>query len=245
MEQIEQTVRATIPPDQLDNIVDNIGLPFSGINMAYQNTGTIGPGGRRRPDQPEGRSRSDRRLRQGAAHRPAAEIPRHDLLLPARRHRLADPEFRPAGADRRAGDRQQPEGQLRLCHRSAEAHPPGARHRRSAHPAGVQLSADQCRRRPHACRRGRADPARRRQQPAGHAVRQRPGEAQFLAQSGKRRLLSDRRADAAIPGQQHLGPVQHPGHLPGCRRRRDIWAGSRRSPRGRAPASSRITTCSR
>jgi CzcA family heavy metal efflux pump len=43
-EQIEQTVRATIPPGQLDNIVDNIGLPFSGINMAYQNTGTIGPG---------------------------------------------------------------------------------------------------------------------------------------------------------------------------------------------------------
>jgi multidrug efflux pump subunit AcrB len=40
---IEQTVRDTIPPDQLDNIVDNIGLPFSGINMAYQNTGTIGP----------------------------------------------------------------------------------------------------------------------------------------------------------------------------------------------------------
>jgi multidrug efflux pump subunit AcrB len=40
---VEQTVRRTIPPDQLDNIVDNIGLPFSGINMAYQNTGTIGP----------------------------------------------------------------------------------------------------------------------------------------------------------------------------------------------------------
>ena len=40
---VEQTVRGTIPPDQLDNIVDNIGLPFSGINMAYQNTGTIGP----------------------------------------------------------------------------------------------------------------------------------------------------------------------------------------------------------
>ena len=40
---VERTVRSTIPPDQLDNIVDNIGLPFSGINMAYQNTGTIGP----------------------------------------------------------------------------------------------------------------------------------------------------------------------------------------------------------
>jgi len=43
LDQVEQTVRATIPPDELDNIVDNIGLPFSGINMAYQNTGTIGP----------------------------------------------------------------------------------------------------------------------------------------------------------------------------------------------------------
>src|SRR6202161_4873382 len=43
LEQLEQTVRATIPPGQLDNIVDNIGLPYSGINMAYQNTGTIGP----------------------------------------------------------------------------------------------------------------------------------------------------------------------------------------------------------
>jgi CzcA family heavy metal efflux pump len=40
---IEHTVRQIIPPDQIDNIVDNIGLPFSGINTAYQNTGTIGP----------------------------------------------------------------------------------------------------------------------------------------------------------------------------------------------------------
>jgi CzcA family heavy metal efflux pump len=40
---VEQTVRQTIPARELDNIVDNIGLPFSGINMAYQNTGTIGP----------------------------------------------------------------------------------------------------------------------------------------------------------------------------------------------------------
>ncbi len=42
-DQVEQTVRQTIPPDQLDTIVDNIGLPYSGINMAYSNTGTIGP----------------------------------------------------------------------------------------------------------------------------------------------------------------------------------------------------------
>jgi multidrug efflux pump subunit AcrB len=41
---VEDTVRRTIPAAEIDNIVDNIGLPFSGINMAYQNTGTIGPG---------------------------------------------------------------------------------------------------------------------------------------------------------------------------------------------------------
>jgi multidrug efflux pump subunit AcrB len=42
-DQVEQTVRQTIPLAEIDNIVDNIGLPYSGINMAYQNTGTIGP----------------------------------------------------------------------------------------------------------------------------------------------------------------------------------------------------------
>ncbi len=41
---VEQTVRQTIPPEQLDTIVDNIGLPISGVNMAYNNSGTIGPG---------------------------------------------------------------------------------------------------------------------------------------------------------------------------------------------------------
>jgi multidrug efflux pump subunit AcrB len=40
---IEQAVRDTIPPAEIGNIVDNIGLPFSGLNLAYSNTGTIGP----------------------------------------------------------------------------------------------------------------------------------------------------------------------------------------------------------
>ena len=40
---IEQQIRRTIPPAQLESIVDNIGLPVSGINRAYSNTGGIGP----------------------------------------------------------------------------------------------------------------------------------------------------------------------------------------------------------
>ncbi len=39
---IEDAVRNIIPPNALDNIVDNIGLPISGINMAYANSGSVG-----------------------------------------------------------------------------------------------------------------------------------------------------------------------------------------------------------
>jgi CzcA family heavy metal efflux pump len=42
IDQVEQAIRQAIPPAQLDSIVDNIGLPVSGINMAYGNSGTIG-----------------------------------------------------------------------------------------------------------------------------------------------------------------------------------------------------------
>jgi len=40
---VEESIRQIIPPVEMDNIVDNIGLPYSGINMAYSNSGTIGP----------------------------------------------------------------------------------------------------------------------------------------------------------------------------------------------------------
>jgi len=39
---VESRIRATVPPDQLQGMVDNLGLPVSGLNMAYNNTGTIG-----------------------------------------------------------------------------------------------------------------------------------------------------------------------------------------------------------
>ena len=39
---VEDTVRRTIPPSAIDSIVDNIGMPISGINVAYGNSGTIG-----------------------------------------------------------------------------------------------------------------------------------------------------------------------------------------------------------
>ncbi len=39
---VERQIRQVIPPADLRGIVDNIGLPISGINLAYGNSGTIG-----------------------------------------------------------------------------------------------------------------------------------------------------------------------------------------------------------
>jgi CzcA family heavy metal efflux pump len=41
-DQIESSLRAEIPPRQLQTILDNIGLPNSGINQSYSSSGTIG-----------------------------------------------------------------------------------------------------------------------------------------------------------------------------------------------------------
>jgi multidrug efflux pump subunit AcrB len=41
-DEVEQKIRSIIPPDRVASIVNNIGLPVSGINLSYQNTGTIG-----------------------------------------------------------------------------------------------------------------------------------------------------------------------------------------------------------
>ncbi len=42
-DEVEQQIRRIIPGKYIRTIVDNIDLPYSGINMAYSNTGTIGP----------------------------------------------------------------------------------------------------------------------------------------------------------------------------------------------------------
>ena len=41
-DQINQVIRQTIPEKDLVTVLDNIGLPYSGINLTYSNSGTIG-----------------------------------------------------------------------------------------------------------------------------------------------------------------------------------------------------------
>jgi CzcA family heavy metal efflux pump len=41
---VEATIREVIPASDLVNVVDNIGLPYSGINLAYSTSAPVGPG---------------------------------------------------------------------------------------------------------------------------------------------------------------------------------------------------------
>jgi multidrug efflux pump subunit AcrB len=41
-DQVEQVIRQQIPANQIGTIVNNLGLPVSGINLSYSNSGTIG-----------------------------------------------------------------------------------------------------------------------------------------------------------------------------------------------------------
>jgi multidrug efflux pump subunit AcrB len=40
---VAQSIRAEIPPSEILSIIDNIGLPYSGINLSYSNSAPIGP----------------------------------------------------------------------------------------------------------------------------------------------------------------------------------------------------------
>ncbi len=40
--EVQKAIRTVIPPDQIETMTDNIGMPISGINLTYNNTGVIG-----------------------------------------------------------------------------------------------------------------------------------------------------------------------------------------------------------
>src|SRR5579859_697972 len=41
-DQVEQVLRQSIPPREVQTILDNIGLPYSGLNLSYSSSGVIG-----------------------------------------------------------------------------------------------------------------------------------------------------------------------------------------------------------
>ena len=161
-------------------IVDNIGLPARAYNLAFTDGSTIGVNDGVILVVAEGRPRADRRLRAQAARGAAGRISRSDVLFPGRRHRDADPQFRPAGADRRAHRRLRPRDQPARRQGAAAAHRRHPRHRRRPSAAGG--------RRPGVLRHDRPRPggaARPQRQHHRHQHQCQPelvraGHAQFL-----------------------------------------------------------------
>ena len=43
-DRIEATIRSVIPAREVETVVDNIGVPYSGINTAYSTSAPVGPG---------------------------------------------------------------------------------------------------------------------------------------------------------------------------------------------------------
>ena len=103
--EIEKTIRRIIPPEDLGTVVDNIGLPSSGINMTYNTSGTFGASGRRYSDRAERGPSADRGLRAHAARAIAAAFSGGDFLISARRYHQPDSQFRRARSDRSADSR--------------------------------------------------------------------------------------------------------------------------------------------
>src|SRR5258706_9265449 len=112
---VQKAIRKIIPPDQIDTLADNIGMPISGINMTYNNTGVIGP------------QDGDIQIKLKEGHRPTNEyvqalreqLPR---AFPCMTFAFLPADivsqilnFGRAGTDRSSGPRRRCERQFRLC----------------------------------------------------------------------------------------------------------------------------------
>ena len=93
-DRVENEIRSQIPPTELVTIIDNIGLPYSSINLSYSNSAPIGPGD------------ADIQVELARKHHPTEEyvralrvklepgFPGSQLYRPPDRHRQPNPEFR-------------------------------------------------------------------------------------------------------------------------------------------------------
>ena len=104
---VEDSIRQQIPPAEMDNILDNIGLPYSPLKPMHSTSGVLGANdvdvlvSLRKKHHPT--ADYVRTLRQGLPRR----ISRRYLLLFARRHRDSDSQLWPSCTHRRADRRQQ------------------------------------------------------------------------------------------------------------------------------------------
>ena len=222
---IEREIRAAIPPDEIDMLIDNIGIPNSWPSIAQGDIPTI--------------SSADGEILISLNKEKHGSTRDYEVLLRKRlRERFPDMTFffQPAnitsqilnfglpapidvqvvGRERRRQLRDRAEaGREDFAHSGGGRRPCSPGGRPAGNPPG------------RGSREGIADgtdAARRHQQHADLAQRQRHGGAEFLDELDQRRQLQRRRADAAIPHRFAGRPAAH-SDLGGDQRRQQHDAG--------------------
>ncbi len=207
---VEQQIRREIPPAQIDNILDNIGLPYSAMNTQHLTNGTLGV------------ADGDILVSLKERHDPTAHFVsglRHSLprmfpqatfyMLPADITTQILNFGQPAPIDIQIEGndvgRQQGPGRQ-------DPHPasPGPRPGGFAHPAAFRLSNPPGECRSHQGLAGRIYRPRCRQQHAQHPQRQLPAHPHVLPQLEKHGGLQHRGPDPAIQDGLDAGPGEHP-----------------------------------
>ena len=90
-DEVEKVLRSDIPKAELETMLDNIGVPYSGINLSYSSSGVIGTSDAEILIALESRTSSSySRLHSAFAPRTAGSLSGSGVFLPARRYRFAD-----------------------------------------------------------------------------------------------------------------------------------------------------------
>ena len=193
--QVEGAIRDIVGEDQIDVMLDNIGLPYSGINIALSDTATVGPmDGEILISLNEKHTPTPAHIADLRRELPK-RFPQLYVLLPARRHRQSGAQFRAAGAYRHPHFRLQGRGGLRAGLKGRARHQRRAGRCRLPRIPGSGFACADGRCGPGSGARAGARPAVGCRQHAGHAQQQPAGGAEFLARSEKRRQLSARGAE--------------------------------------------------
>jgi len=98
-DQIDNVIRQTIPADELETVLDNLGVPYSGINLSYSNSGTYGTSdGEILVQLNDKRGRPTGEYINQFREKLLRNFPGFNSFFNPR-HRYADSEFRIAGTD--------------------------------------------------------------------------------------------------------------------------------------------------
>ena len=222
---VERAIRKDIPPDEIDTMLDNMGIPNSSINLSLSDGSLMSPAdGEILISLKPGHRPTDQYIDRLNADLPKT-VPGANLLLSARGHRHAGFEFRNRRSDRRSDRRarRQPAEKSRNRPGNAGQNPLAARRGGRSAGAGSRRPgrARQCR--SNAGKRGGRHAAAGRQRSARVSQRNRAAFAEFLDQSANRNPIQRPGSDAAVQDGYDVRSGQHPGGAVRCRIRQLHW----------------------